>query len=177
MNIFFIDRDPAVCAQYHCNKHVVKMILESAQLLCTAHRILDGTLYIGTTQTGRKAKRWLLPDNREHTLYKASHVNHPSAFWVRQNSLHYDWLRELMSSLMLEYTHRYEKSHKCSAIFQELRTPPKSIPTVEWQDPPQAMPEDAKVRGDSLEAYRNYYRMHKRRMAVWKKRETPFWYK
>lgn len=134
-------------------------------------------MYIGKTKTGRKAKRWLLSDKREHILYIASHVNHPSAVWVRQNSLHYNWLRDLTSSLLSEYTYRYEKKHKCSTIFQELQTPPSNILTAEWKDPPQAMPADAKVSGDSLEAYRNYYRMHKRRMAVWKKRETPFWYK
>jgi hypothetical protein len=177
MNIFFLDRNTATCARYHCDKHVVKMILESAQLLCTAHRLIDGVLYTGKTKTGRNMKRWLLSDRRENVLYKASHVNHPSAIWVRQNSLHYDWLRELMGSLLREYSYRYDKTHKCAEIYRELQIKPNGIATVEWQDPPQAMPDDAKVSGDSVLAYRNYYCMHKRRMAKWKYRDTPDWYK
>lgn len=44
MNVFALDRDPYISASYHCDKHVVKMIVEYAQLLSTAHRVLDGTL-------------------------------------------------------------------------------------------------------------------------------------
>ena len=74
MNIFELHENPNVCAEMHCDKHIVKMPIEYAQLLSTAHRVLDGTEYIGETKTGRKAKRWRLDDERENHLYKASHV-------------------------------------------------------------------------------------------------------
>lgn len=178
MNIFFLDRDPRVAAQYHCDKHVVKMILESAQLLATAHRILDGNMVVEANKNGRKMKRWRLDDSRESVLYTASHVNHPSAVWIRQNMDHYRWLYDLMYCLVVEYKHRYDdKYHKCEEMLGPLLDAPYNIDVTDWVDPPQAMPDDAKVPGDSVEAYRNYYRIHKRRMANWKIRGTPFWYK
>jgi len=80
MNIFYLDRDPRKCAEMHLDKHCVKMIIEYAQLMSTAHRVLDGTEYYDKTANGRKIKRWRLPDEREARLMKASHMNHPSVF-------------------------------------------------------------------------------------------------
>jgi hypothetical protein len=178
MNIFYLSHDPQVSAQYHCDKHVVKMILESAQLLCTAHRLLDGQMVIGKSKSGRNAKRWVLDDYRETVLYQAGHINHPSAVWVRSNIDSYRHLYELMYYLIGEYKYRYEgKSHKCEALLTPLLDAPRNIPIVQWQQPPQAMPDDCKVPGDSIAAYRNYYMMHKRRMASWKRRGQPVWYK
>ena len=178
MNIFFLDKDPYVAAQYHCDKHVVKMILESAQLLSTAHRILDGSMSIEPNANGRKMKRWKLTDSRDSVLYTASHVNHPSAVWVRENMEHYRWLHNLMYFLIGEYKYRYDgKAHKCEALLAPLMDAPYNIDVLDWEDPPQAMPEDSKVPGDSVAAYRNYYMNHKRRMANWKVRGTPIWYK
>lgn len=177
MNIFYLDREAKIAAQYHCDKHVVKMILESAQLLCTAHRLLDGKLYLGKTANGRNIKRWELPDWREPVLYKAGHINHPSAVWVRANLDHYRWLYDLMYYLIAEYKYRYEgKYHKCETLLQPLLDAPHTIPIVDWQDPPQAMPEDVKAP-DAITAYRNYYTVHKKRFATWKVRNTPHWYK
>lgn len=178
MNIFFLDREPRLAAEYHCDKHVVKMILESCQLLSTAHRIIDGKMSIELSKTNRKVKRWALPDDRDLTLYTAGHVNHPSAVWVRENIDHYRWLYDLTYFLIYEYKHRYEgKYHKCEALMPILIDAPAAIPIVDWADPPQAMPDDAKVAGDAVQAYRNYYQIHKRRMANWKIRGTPNWYK
>ena len=177
MNIFYLDKDAKVAAQYHCDKHVVKMILESAQLLCTAHRLLDGSLYHSKTANNRNIKRWELPDWRESVLYKAGHINHPSAVWVRSNMDHYRWLYDLMYYLIGEYKYRYEgKFHKCEDLLQPLLDAPYNIPIVDWQEPPQAMPEDAKVIGNSVQAYRNYYSIHKRRFATWKVRGEPNWW-
>jgi hypothetical protein len=177
MNIFFLDRDVRIAAQYHNNKHVVKMILESAQLLSTAHRVLDGTMSIQTSSTNRKTKNWKLNDQRETILYKVSHLNHPSAIWARSNIDHYRWLYDLFYSLIGEYKYRYEgKYHKCETLLIPLLNCPENIPIVDWQDPPQAMPDDCKTE-DTVEAYRNYYRNHKRRMASWKIRSIPEWYK
>lgn len=178
MNIFFLHKEAKIAAQYHCDKHVVKMILESCQLLSTAHRILDGQMKTELSKTNRKVKRWVLPDARDKTLYIAGHVNHPSAVWVRKNIDHYRWLFDLTYWLIYEYKHRYDgKYHKCEALLQTLMDGPTAIPIVDWEDPPQAMPEDSKVPGDSVQAYRNYYMIHKRRMANWKVRGAPEWYK
>ena len=81
MNIFYLHNDPKICAEQHCDKHVVKMILEYAQLLSTAHRVLDGTMYYEPSRrTGRMVKRYYLKDQRKD-LYQATHMNHPSAVW------------------------------------------------------------------------------------------------
>jgi hypothetical protein len=182
MNIFYLHQDPKIAAEYHVDKHVVKMIIEYAQLMSTAHRLLDGTLYLDKTANGRNIKRWKLDDYREPILYKASHINHPSAIWVRQSDLHYNWLWHLYKNLCQEYRYRYggstDKQHKTSLLLSDLSFLPYNIPrTVEFQEPPQAMPEAVKVPGDSIQAYRNYYKVHKAAFANWKKRSTPDWYK
>ena len=79
MNIFYLHEDPVQNAMWHIDKHIVKMPIEYGQLLSTAHRILDGWEYLDKTKNGRRIKRWRLFDEREDLLYKASHVNHPSA--------------------------------------------------------------------------------------------------
>ena len=107
MNIFYLHSDPQLCAEMHCDKHVCKMIVEYAQLLSTAHRVLDGEMYIDDS-SGRKIKRWKHPDyNFEANLYKASFVNHPSAVWVRESPWNYNWLEVLWYSLCDEYTQIY----------------------------------------------------------------------
>ncbi len=177
MNIFFLDRSPLVAAQYHCDRHVVKMILESAQLLSTAHRILDGEVSVGLSPSNRKRKTWTLFDSREQLLYRATHINHPSAIWARSNIDHYRWLYDLFYQLIGEYKYRYDdKNHACEKLLVPLLDAPNNISIVDWEDPPQAMPDDAKVLGSSVDAYRNYYRLHKRRMANWKLRGIPDWY-
>lgn len=85
MNIFYLSNDPRQAAEWMVDRHVVKMILESAQLLCTAHRIIDGVEYQGSTATGRKARRWRLNDHRDLMFYSATHINHPSAVWCRSS--------------------------------------------------------------------------------------------
>ena len=189
MNIFYLDKDAKVAAQYHCDKHVVKMIIEYAQLLSTAHRMLDGAQYIeqkyvqgSLPARWRKMKRWRLDDHREPILYKASHINHPSAVWARQELSHYQWLWNLASELCQEYRFRYggdqDKQHKTSLVIQSLNFTPNNIPRAGiFTEPPQAMPDDVKVPGDSVTAYRNYYKVHKARFAKWKGRGAPDWYK
>lgn len=175
MNIFYLHENPKICAQYHVDKHCVKMIVESAQLLSTAHRILDGNEIIGHTRTGRKAKRWVLPDSRETILYHATHVNHPSAVWCRQNDKNYMWLAELMEELCIEYTYRYERIHKIQDIglLYKLKEIPTNIPTSEFTQPTPAMPDQYKIPGNSLQSYHNYYNGEKQRMFNWKKRQVP----
>ena len=182
MNIFYLDKNPQRCAQMHVDKHCVKMILEYAQLLSTAHRVLDGVLTIGLSQSGRKRQQYVLSDEREQVLYSATHVNHPSAVWVRQSVANYMWLAELLEECCKEYTYRYGKIHKVesSDLMQTLKNIfPKNIQDKPFTEPTPAMPDECKVAGDSITSYRNYYFNSKGHLWSWKgkinSRERPRW--
>jgi hypothetical protein len=179
MNIFYLNENPKQCAQEHLDKHVVKMILEYAQLLSTAHRLLDGEQYIDSS-SGRKIKRWKLDNPKlEKLLFKASHINHPSAIWCRKNVQNYMWLAELLEETCNEYTHRYGKIHsvQASGLMQELKNNfPKNLPIGPFTEPTPAMPDDCKVPGDSLQSYKNYYIQKKRLFAKWTNRAMPIWF-
>ena len=158
MNIFYLDRDPAIAAQMMCDKHVVKMILESAQMLSTAHRVLDGDEY-----ADRKG------------LYKLAHKNHPSTIWVRSGIEQYFWLYDHMIALMKEYTHRYGKHHATERLIGGLSLVPVNIPNMTYNDPPQCMPEECKG-DDTVLAYQKYYIEEKSGFATWKSRTVPEWF-
>ena len=136
MNIFYLDEDPDIAARLQYNKHVVKMVLESAQMLCTAHHYYD---------------------NGDHVPYKPCHINHPSTIWTRSNTEHYYWLYKHMLALGDEYTRRYGKTHltitKCK---KPLQWAPMGMKTSAFKQPPQAMPDEYKNEC-SIEAYWNYY--------------------
>lgn len=158
MNIFALHTDPYKSAQMHCDKHVVKMILETAQLLSTAHRELDGD------------------ENVDPTLYRKTHKNHPSAKWVRETNNNYTWAWCLLDGLCKEYTARYDKIHLTqSKLLDKLNTPPKNIAVSYLTPIPQCMPDEYKC--DSVvEAYRNYYKGAKKDFAVWNHGPTPDWW-
>lgn len=174
MNIFYISNDPIQAARWMVDKHVVKMILESAQLLSTAHRVLDGKEYIDSS-SGRRIKRWELGDGREQVMYKATHINHPSAVWCRQSVENYLWLVEHFIALLDEYTYRYGKTHKCYDMMYQLQSPPLNL--KEWDATPMicAMPEEYQTSSDPVENYRNYYRVGKVNLHKWTKRDAPDW--
>jgi hypothetical protein len=140
MNIFYLHHSPYIAAKVQYNKHVVKMILESAQMLCTAHHVY-----------GNEEQKLNVP-------YKQAHLNHPSTIWARQCRANYRWLYLHMLALGYEYTKRYNKTHasivKCEKF---LNVPPVHIPDGDFCEPPQAMPDEYKVPGDSITAYWNYY--------------------
>ena len=135
MNIFYLDKCPNKAARLQYNKHVVKMILESAQMLCTAHH------HYGN----------------DNVPYKKAHYNHPSTIWVRESDEHYDWLYNHMLALGREYNKRYNKEHlsiiKCK---KPLFCSPKGIPYKKLVQPPQCMPDEYKDPC-SVQAYWNYY--------------------
>ena len=151
MNIFYLDSDPVKAAQVQYNKHVVKMILESAQMLCTAHHHYTE----------------LLSQDDSYIPYKKAHYNHPSTIWCRENSEQYLWLYNHMIALGNEYTKRYNKIHltitKCADI---LKATPAGIPLGTFEEPPQCMPEQYKVAGCSITAYWNYYEQEKHTVAA-----------
>lgn len=178
MNIFYLHNNPKQCAQEHLDKHVVKMIIEYAQLMSTAHRVLDGQSYMDKTANNRNIKRWRLEDaNRETRLMKASHINHPSGVWCRANQKNYMWLFEMWSYLLEEYTFRYGKQHACSRLKDILNSPPNNIPSGEFYPPTPAMPDECKIANDSLASYHKYYVERKSHFAKWTKRDIPTWYK
>ena len=139
MNIFYLDKCPNKAAKLQYNKHVVKMILESAQMLCTAHHCY-----------GDK-------DQVKNVPYKQAHLNHPSTIWTRRSKSTYMWLYNHMMALGDEYTKRYGKTHlsitKCKDF---LAIPPRHIQGDDWCQPPQAMPDEYKDEC-SIQAYWNYY--------------------
>ena len=161
------------------------MILEYAQLLSTAHRFLDGVQSSGLSYSGRKQTRYVLPDSRESILYSATHINHPSAIWVRQSRDNYAWLWSLLNALCKEYTYRYGKVHKVEreGLLLELWYIPAKIAEQEhptFTEPTPAMPDEVKIPGDSLASYRNYYREGKKHLANWSgkinSRKVPEWF-
>jgi hypothetical protein len=148
------------------------MIVEYAQLLSTAHRVLDGIPYTEKTANNRNIKRWRLDKPREDVLYKASHINHPSAVWARQSRAHYRWLHDLFQHCCVEYTRRYKKYHASESLIGYLWMPPFNIKDNGWVDPPPAMPDKYKVL-DTIQSYRNYYIGDKAAFATWKSPSTP----
>ena len=176
MNIFYLHEDPIQNAKWHIDKHIVKMPIEYAQLMSTAHRLLDGEMYIGKTAIGRNIKRWRLHDEREDILYKASHINHPSAIWVRESIENYFEMYKLYMAVLAEFTNRYGKIHGSSKPSIALIRPPSNIPMVKGTQLPQCMPEICKVKNNPILAYRNYYIVEKNSFASWKNREIPEWF-
>ena len=176
MNIFYLHEDPVQNAKWHIDKHIVKMPIEYAQLMSTAHRLLDGEMYLGKTAIGRNIKRWKLHDEREDILYKASHINHPSAIWVRESIENYFEMYKLYMAVLAEFTNRYGKVHGSSKPSIALIRPPSNIPMVKGTQLPQCMPEICKVKNNPILAYRNYYIVEKNSFASWKNREIPEWF-
>lgn len=156
MNIFYLSKDPKECTEFHNDKHVVKQILEYAQLLSTAHRVLD------------------FPTGFHNNLYKLTHKNHPSAVWVRTSKENYKYTFKLLLELTKEYTHRYGKKHKTETLLEFLMYYPDGITKVEFTEPPKCMPED--FHKDSVvESYREYYRIGKQHLLQYTNRKEPKW--
>lgn len=174
MNIFILDSEINKSAQYHVDKHVVKMILESAQLLCSAHHVrynFDGDIGHTLSPTERKKV-----SNNPHTRapYKPTHLNHPCAIWVRKSTGNYNYLYELATELNKEYTYRYNKSHKSyDTVISKL---PKFYSDNETiTDFALCMPDQYKTI-DPVFSYRKYYKAEKSHLASWKNRPVPEWW-
>lgn len=155
MNIFFLDKNPKVAAENHCDKHVVKMVLESAQLLCGVHHCVS---------------------SERDIPYKLSHKNHPCAIWARNSIENYRLLCEIAINLCYEYTFRYEKIHNSQKVVEWCIAHPPKIENKGVTDLPKAMPDLYKVPCP-IQSYRNYYLGEKSKFATWKKRNAPEWYK
>ena len=158
MNIFYLSKNHEVAAEMHCDKHCVKMILEYAQMLSTAHRVLDENV------------------EKPTVLYKIAHKNHPSTVWVRENKQQYMYMFNLFESLSDQYTSRYGKVHlSWKKLGSLLGRFPENITDAGWREPPQCMPDYCK--GDSaVAAYRKYYVEEKSHFAKWNFNTVPVWY-
>jgi hypothetical protein len=162
VNIFVLDLNPLVAARYHTDRHVVKMILESAQMLSTAHRILDPDCDGWHDRVG---------------LYQSAYTNHPCTVWARQGSGNYTWLYRLFRSLCDEYTHRYGKVHASSKLLAPLWQIPLALrggPNPFRTEFAQAMPDHFK-HPDAVQAYQAYYRHAKSHLHKWTGRPVPSW--
>ena len=153
MNIFHLDKNPKICAEYHCDKHVVKMILETAQMLSTAYRKKFG-------------------DNDD--LYKTAYPKHPMTIWVGDSGDNFFWSVQLLDQLLYQYTVRYKKVHKTIKISNLLHSKHKLWHTwkTKFTRPPLCMPEEYKS-DDYIQSYRNYYIGDKKRFARYTSVDTP----
>lgn len=157
MNIFVLDLDPDSCAKYHCNKHVVKMVLETAQLLCTAHH--------------------LFPHQSKYIpQYKPTHKNHPCTKWACESIENFHWLYRLGVALSREYSFRYGRKHKCDQVIKDCVSVLPDLPQTEMTPFAQAMPEKYQNATDSVMAYRSYYFGEKFSFAKWTPRPIPHWF-
>ena len=154
MNVFVLDRDPTIAAQSQCDKHVVKMPLETAQLLCTTHHVLG---------------------NHDSSLYKPTHANHPCTIWARASRANYLWLFKHFEALNDEYFFRYYKNHLSWRKLRDiLCEPPSGLHGDELTPFAQAMPDEYK-HADAVEAYRAYYINDKAPLLKYTKRVKPNW--
>jgi len=182
MNLFILDYCPVCAAEQQCDKHVPKMIVESAQMLCTAHRMLDGFETRKPSKSGKTmVKYYELEDDSEELFYKAVHFNHPCTVWTRETLANYNWHYKHFVALCDEYTHRYGKLHLTDQLLREpLKTPPRNIPRTLGQTPfPLAMKSNPECMfpNDPVKSYRMFYQTKQHRFnMVWSKREVPEWF-
>ena len=181
MNIFVLDSNPIKSAQLQCNTHIVKMIVESAQMLSTAHRMLDGLLERRPSKSGKTiVKYWRMPDWRENTLYKAVHMYHPCTVWTLKSNNNYNWHWIHFAALCDEYKYRYEKVHATDTQLRNvLKTLPENIPVGAMTPQPLAMTSNPECMDPNnvVESYRKFYqtKQHRFKMA-WTKRKVPEWF-
>lgn len=183
MNIFILDNDPVKAAQMLCDKHAAgKMAVESAQMLCTAHRMLDGISILGKSKSGKTTiKKWIFSDSEKDSIfYKAVHANHPCTVWTRSTSENYKWHYNHFVALCEEYTYRYNKIHLTDSLLRGiLSKEPDNITqgsltqfALAMNVEPQCIHPD-----DPVKSYREFYQTKKNRFKmVWTKREKPEWF-
>jgi hypothetical protein len=162
MNIFVLDTDPVVAAEYNCDKHVVKMVLELYQQL-------------GSAVIRHGAKPEEMPVTSKGTPLKGGYHHHPCTRWVGDAQHNYKWACEHAIGLCNEYTKRYGKKHSCELGIRQLATMDNKIPNGELTPFALAMPDEYKV-SDAVESYRNYYRGDKKAFAKWKLGNVPAWW-
>lgn len=181
MNIFILDENPTIAAQMLCDKHAAgKMAVESAQMLSTAHRMIDGYLEKRKSKSGKSTVKYFVHRTLEDVLYKAVHHNHPCTVWTMQSAANYEWHYKHFVALCEEYTYRYGKVHKTDRVLRDiLATPPSYISTGTLTPFALAMKANPECmfEGDPVKSYRAYYQTKQDRFKMeWTKREKPEWF-
>ena len=152
MNLFVLDQDPVAAASYHCDKHVVKMVLETAQILCT-----------------------VLNQHNIQSPYRATHHNHPCTRWAGMSKDNFLWTKRLGEALGWEYARRYNKLHKSAFVIDSLEIP-DTLSDKGLTQFALAMPDKYKDE-DPVKAYRRYYQGEKSAIAQWKDGQLPHWWR
>ncbi len=153
MNIFFLDKDLARSAQYHVDCHVVKQILESAQICCSAYP-------------------------QGSAPYRATHRNHPDCLWARESLSNFKYVITYARALAEEYTYRYGKTHKTVAVLDWLEKNLPNIPDKGFTEPPRCfgpLKDSIKITDNVYNDYKNYYKYGKSHLFSWKGRSKPEW--
>ena len=167
MNIFYLSKSAKHCARYHNDKHCVKMILETCQLLYTClWLMMPDESWIENAPLTKSGKHG----------YKKTHVNHPCAIWTRESINNYKWLCKLGKYLCKEYTHRYGKIHSCQKHIKWLSKQTPQLPDIKKTKMKLAMPDQYKCKS-SVKSYRKYYMGDKKSFCKWKNRDIPHWFK
>ena len=180
MNIFVLDKDPLIAAKMHCDKHVPKMIVESAQMLSTAHRLLDGEEYMAPSKSGKRmVKHYRLPEH-DDVIYKAVHAKHPCTIWTMQSHNNYLWHYHLWRYLAEEFEYRFGKVHASWEKLKDiLYDTPKNLVYGDMTPFAKAMKAypDLMEIADPVKAYQEFYKADKIKFAKWEKgRPTPKWW-
>lgn len=175
--------DPVKAAQLQCNKHTGgKMVVESAQMLSTAHRVLDGYCEKRPSKSGKRMlDYWVHPNpDLETKLYLAVHHKHPCTIWSMKSSANYEWHYKHFIALCDEFKYRYDKDHATDLKLRKiLKKLPKNIPQGELTEMPLAMQSNPECMfpGDPVKSYRAFYQTKQRRFKmVWKRRPIPEWF-
>jgi hypothetical protein len=182
MNLFVLAKDPIEAAKLQCNAHIVKMTVESAQMLSTAHRMLDGYVEKNTSKSGkRQVDHWIHPDPfLDKVLYKAVHFKHPCTVWTMKSNNNYTWHYVHFVALCEEFTYRYGKPHSTEVKLKEvLKQLPKNIPVGYFTPQPLAMGSNPECMNpnDIVGSYRAFYQTKQERFKMsWKKRPVPEWF-
>lgn len=179
INIFYLDNDPNIAAKYMCDKHIKSQINESALMLSTAHRVLDGIQVIleieDKNKRLRKRKIWVIDDFRNDVFFKVTHYNHPSSLWVRQSVENYIWLAEHLLAIGDEYHKRYGKKHATiSRLGYDIQSPPLNLKEWDFTFPPSVMDDQYKISDNPVDNYRNLYLTGKKHLTEWKDGK-PYW--
>jgi len=192
MNIFALSDDPKQAAEWHNDRHLVKMITETAQMLSTAHRVLDGKSVV----FGKKKNFLILPfeeivvdyekSTPKNLVYKlenqkamlATHINHPSSVWIRENTENYEWAINLWDALLNEWRKRYQhqKIHASQRFQGTFCTFPRNLPVGKRTPFALAMPDHYKISDDPVICYREYYKLGKAHLANWRGKNAPPWF-
>ena len=177
MNIFVLDTDIKLCAEYHCDKHLVKMITEHNQILASVKWKSHGITKKNQITKKHTDKFVDFPrKNSDGTPnpYSIGFQYHPCTVWAGESIDNYIWLCNLTLEMCKEYTKRYKKTHAGESIVKWYKDNSPFLPIIGVTPFVQAMPDDVK-NIDSVIAYRNYYKKYKVGFAKWSHTETPKW--